>query len=523
MTPHRFMFTDVTPDEVYKQLSKMPSGKATGLDDLSPRLLKAAASVIAGPVSGIMNMSNRSGVVPAKWKQSRVTPIFKDGNRFETSNYRPISVIPAIMKIFERLIHNQLYEYLQVNNIMSQNQSGFRPGHSTQTCLLDVTDYLLKNTDKGMFTGAIFLDLKKAFDTVHHEMLINKLSKSGINGPELDWFKSYLSERYQVCKINEEQSDMLPILFGVPQGSILGPLLFSLYVNDLPCHVNKNQAKICLYADDTVIFARSEEVCQVARVLTEEMRKVAQWLYKNKLTLNVKKTKVMLFGSTVKIAQNTEAFAVKIQNNILEQVNSLKYLGIYLDPTISWKGHLTHVKNSVNRKIGLLYRTRSFLKGDTLNTMYPSLILPSLEYCDVVWGNAANKYLSKLNTLQNKAGKIILNVNRCFPTKGVFDCLGWRTLESRRDSHVKTMVYKCLVGLAPPTLCNNFHRVHDNSPHETRGSTQGNLIPPKVKTGSGKRTFIYKGTVSWNRLPRACKSPFPPTVNQFKGALKNHC
>ena len=182
----------------------------------------------------------------------------------------------------------------------------------------------LKNTDKGMFTGAIFLDLKKAFDTVHHGTLINKLSKSGINGPELDWFKSYLSEHYQVCKINEEQSDMLPILFGVPQGSILGPLLFSLYVNDLPCHVNKNQAKICLYADDTAIFARSEEVCQVARVLTEEMRKVAQWLYKNKLTLNVKKTKVMLFGSTVKIAQNTEAFAVKIQKNILEQVNSFK-------------------------------------------------------------------------------------------------------------------------------------------------------------------------------------------------------
>ena len=120
------------------------------------------------------------------------------------------------MKIFERLIHNQLYEYIQVNNIMSQNQSGFKPGHSTQTCLLDVTDYLLKNTDKGMFTGAIFLDLKKAFDTVHHGTLINKLSKSGINGPELDWFKSYLSERYQVCKINEEQSDMLPILFGVP-------------------------------------------------------------------------------------------------------------------------------------------------------------------------------------------------------------------------------------------------------------------------------------------------------------------
>ena len=416
--PHRFMFTEVTPDEVYKQLMKMPTGKATGLDDISPRLLKAGAPVIAGPLASIMNMSIRSGVVPAKWKQSRVTPIFKEGDRFETSNYRPISVIPAIMKVFERLIHDQLYDYLQVSDIMSHDQSGFRPGHSTQTCLLDVSDYLLQNIDEGMYTGAIFLDLKKAFDTVHHRTLISKLRTSGVNGLELEWFKSYLCERYQTCKIGEEQSDMLPILFGVPQGSILGPLLFSLYVNDLPCHVNKNQAKICLYADDTAIFAKSKEVGQVAQVLTEEMKKVAIWLTKNKLTLNVKKTKVMLFGSSIKISKNTDNFSrSKINNDVLDHVNSFKYLGVYLDPTLSWKGHLTHVRNSVNRKIGLLYRTRSFLKGDTLNTIYQSVVLPSLEYCDVVWGNAAKKYLCKLTKLQNRAGKTILNVDTAIPNQ----------------------------------------------------------------------------------------------------------
>ena len=188
---------------------------------------------------------------------------------------------------------------------------------------------------------------------------------------------------------------LLPILFGVPQGSIWGPLLFNLYVNDLPCHVNKNQAKIGLYADETAIFAKNKEVGQIAQVPTEEMKKVAIWLTKTKLNLNVKKTKVMLFGSSIKISKNTDNFKVKINNDVLDQVNSFKYLGVYLDPTLSWKGHLTHVRNSVNRKIGLLYRTRSFLKGDTLNTIYQSVVLPSLEYCDVVWGNAAkNIYAS---------------------------------------------------------------------------------------------------------------------------------
>ena len=154
--------------------------------------------------------------------------------------------------------------------------------------------------------------------------------------------------------------------------------------------------------------------------------------------------------------------------------------------------------------------------------MYHALILPSLEYCNVVWGNAANKHLCKLKMLQNRAGKIILSVNRRFPTKGMLDGLGWKTLELRRAAHLNILVYKCLAGLAHPNLCINFNSVRDNSPHETRGSSQGNLVPSKFKTGSGKRSFKYRGAVSWNKLPAVCKSPLPLTANQFKCALKTH-
>jgi len=229
----------------------------------------------------------------------------------------------------------------------------------------------------------------------------------------------------------------------------------------------------------------------------------------------------MLFGSNIKRAKNTEKFEIKIKDHVIEEVKLFKYLGVYLDPILSWEGHLNHVRNSVNKKIGVLYRTRSFLKDDTLNTLYQSLILPSLDYCDVVWGNAVKKHLTKLTKLQNRAGKTILKVNRRFPTKDMLGCLGWTDLDTRRARHLNVMVYKCIAKKAPTYLCNIFRKIKDNSTYLTRGSKQGNLIPPKPRSQSGKRTFKYRGSVSWNQLNISCKSPIPLTTHQFKSAMKN--
>ena len=195
------------------------------------------------------------------------------------------------MKVYESLIHHQLYNHLDTFNLLTPDQSGFRPGHSTQTCLIEVTNYLLQNMDDGMFTGAVFLDLKKAFDTIHYKTLLKKLSLFGVTGQELDWFTSYSSGSLQVCKNKDSLSETLPVCFGVHQGSILGPLLFTMYINDLPSQVNKDTSKICLYADDTAIFVRSQDVNEINRILSDEPAKVSDWLNNNKLTLNVIKTK----------------------------------------------------------------------------------------------------------------------------------------------------------------------------------------------------------------------------------------
>ena len=257
-----------------------------------------------------------TGEIPNDWKAAKVCPIYKEGSPLDTSNYRPISLLSVCLKLFEKIVHKQLYLHLATNGLLSTNQSGFRPTHSTVTALIDVTDYILENIDRGLYTGAIFLDLKKAFDTVDVPNLLGKLSSLGVHGTEQLWFKSYLTDRNQCVSIGGETSELNSVQYGVPQGSVLGPLLFIVYVNDIQEQVK--QCKITLYADDTAIFFASKDVNQVQAALQEDMKNVHLWLNSNKLTLNVKKTKLMLYGSKKNLATIPSSLGIHIDGGQLE-------------------------------------------------------------------------------------------------------------------------------------------------------------------------------------------------------------
>ena len=265
----------------------------TGLDNLPARFLKDSVSVIVAPLTHIINLSINTGSVPDDLKMARVVPLHKKESKSDTGNYRPVSILSIASKVFERVVHSQLNEYLTQNNLLYELQSGFRSSYSTDTCLIHLTDYIRLECDKGNYTGMLMLDLQKAFDTVNHDILLTKLKCLGLNDIAVSWFHSYLNGRTQVVNVDHSLSSARSISCGVPQRSNLGPLLFLIYINDMTAAVN---CKLLLYADDSALLVSGKNVSEIEAILSAELESVNEWLTENKLSLHLGKTESILFA-----------------------------------------------------------------------------------------------------------------------------------------------------------------------------------------------------------------------------------
>ncbi len=508
-----FNFDIVTPEFIFDEICNFANNKSSGLDGINVKLLKLAAPIICNSLAYICNLSLCTSVFPSDWKQAKVTPVFKEGDKSDVSNYRPISVLSIVSKILERAVHNQLYTYLTNCNILNQYQSGFRSNHSTATTLLDVSDYILNNMNDGKVTAAVFLDLKKAFDTVNHEILLSKLYSYGVRGNTLSWFRSYLDKRSQVVNINSTLSDCKGINVGIPQGSILGPLLFIIYVNSLP---NSVTSKVVMYADDTTLLCSSDDPVSLQSELDDNLCRIADWFNTNKLTLNIKKTKFMIFGSNHTV-QNFDQIHLRYNNVDVEKVDSFKYLGVTFDSKMSWTCHVDHICKTVSKRIGVIRKVKYYLPPCTLKLLANSLVMPHFDYCSSVWSNCNADLLNSLQVHHNRLARVLTGADIRTHIDDLMNSLNWIRLNERWNSQLLILLFKCLKETAPMYLSSQFNFTQSIHSHGTRSQTFNALVIPSWKAVSGKRTFHYRAVKLWNDLPNDVRGNFDSmSLQSFK-------
>lgn len=497
-----FELSAVTQDNVMKLLKDLKCAKATGLDEMPARFLKDAAEHIAPYLTHVFNLSIKSGIVPSDFKLARVIPLFKKGSKFDEGNYRPVSILSIVSKVLEKLIHEQINRYICNSGLLYELQSGFRKSHSTETCLLFLTDYIRKEIDSGKFCGMVLLDLQKAFDTVDHQILLTKLKALGFNNLACEWIQSYLSGRSQRVDINSTMSGAREITCGVPQGSVLGPLLFLLYINDMKSVCKCN---LFLYADDSALLVSHKEKNMVEKQLSEELGNISGWLAESRLSLHLGKTESILFGSKIRLSRSSE-LKIKVGDTIIAAKNSVKYLGCILDSSLSGESMGQNVVSKTNQKIKFLARKASLLDKETRKLLAAVLIQPQFDYACTSWYSGTPKGIkTKLQTAQNKLIRVVLKLGpRAHIGQPEFGELKWLTVEIRVKQLRLRLAHKIILGNGPQYFKNYFQLVRDSHSYSTRGR-ETDLVPGRFKSVTGQNTFQYLSAVDWNSLPTEIK------------------
>ena len=442
-----------------------------------------------------------------------MTPIYKKDDPHEISNYRPISILSSISKIIEKIVYNRLYEFLNKNKLLNPNQYGFRKNHSTDLALVQIYDKITNAMANTEHVIGLFLDLSKAFDTLNHEILLNKLNSYGIRGQTLSWFRDYLSNREQYVTFNGIDSSRLPIKCGVPQGSILGPLLFLLYVNDI-VHAS-SLLSFVLFADDTNIFYSHNKIETPVNVFNTELPKVSTWFKCNKLSLNINKTHFMHFKHHNAHAADIP-INIMIDNLPLEQKQNSTFLGVIIDDNLTWNDHLRHITTSISRGIGILFKLKPFVPQTALFLLYNTMVLPYITYCNIVWASCAKTKLTPILLLQKKALRICTGSSYRENSDPLFCKLKTLKITDINSLQVAIFMFKYSNNQLPSSFQSLFTLNNTIHSYQTRNSQNFHLTNPKLIIAH--KSIRHYGPDLWNNLPITTKSC--TTLYSFKSTMK---
>ena len=406
----------------------------------------------------------------------------------------------------------KLQDHLRINNVLAKEQHGFCTNKSTTSAVISLTDEILKSFENKEYLVGVFIDLAKAFETVNHSILLGKLKHYGVRGTSLKWFTSYLSNRSQFVNFNHVFSSYLPLTHSVPQGSLLGPILFNIYINDI---IKSTQnLKYVLYADDSCAYASSKNIHSLIDTINLDLIKIDKWLCANKLTLNINKSHYIIFRNRKSIPDNI--VDITIQNKTLEKVTETDFLGVVLQDSLSWKNHVIQVNKKINKYCSIIYLTRNYLTKNALKTLYFSVVYPSLIYCNVVWGGTSRYLINKLIVSQKRLIRTILFRTRYAHTNNDFRDLMIFKIDDINKYFTLVFIYKSLNNLTYPQ--NYFHL--NTEYHNFNLRNPLNIRAPRYRSKKRQSSPSYYGCSIWNSLPVELR--MKPSLASFKSSLKRH-
>lgn len=495
-----------TCGEVLKALGVLKTDKSPGPDGIHSKVLYETRHELCRGLQLIFEQSLAEGNIPDDWKKAHITPIFKKGNKKDPSNYRPVSLTSTVCKVCESLIRDQLMNFLYCNNLLSDNQYGFRAGRSCSIQLLEILDSWSESHDKGIPVDIIYLDFSKAFDSVDHSRLLFKLNKLGVRGGLLQWIESFLTNRQQCVRVGSAISSSADVVSGVPQGSVLGPVLFLCYINDLP---NVVQGIVKIFADDTKIFseALTEDHCQK---LQTDLDNLCDWSREWKLSFNATKCKVLHIG------HKNEQFRYTMQDTDgnfvnITSVTSEKDLGVTFDCDLNFNQHITNIVNKAQSCLGLIYRSFECLDREMFLHLYKSLVRPILEYGSSVWSPFLKKDIKRIEDIQRRATKLVTGLKHLTYEERLKE-LGLVTLEYRRDRADMIQIYKAT---------HNFdHLKWDTLFTLASEDLRGHHLKFRVnksKHNVRRNSFSVRTVHFWNSLSQ--ETVTANSINQFKSLL----